>query len=337
MSGMIYSSDRPAWQNAGETATPRSPKTALQVLDENMYGGFTVEQRPITYTINGGPSEPKHLALVRTGEPGRKEVELGLCTERYHPLNPRDVCRVYDENVGENVETMGILGKGQQMFISWKMPEFEVVKDDLVQMYGIVKCGFDAVIGAGLFTAPFRVWCKNTLVLAESWASKHTDGRGKGNIFKGRGVNLNLLRDLGYWLQLAHSRSVIESQNVQSFFGKLAQVPITSDAEMKDILYEAFPAKESVSDFFPAPLRAAKIEKEHAENEQKAEIRDGIFSLFAGAGTGITPTYWGALNATTEFFCHVLPSKKAIATSIVFGDRNDATMKMVNVLNGRIG
>jgi hypothetical protein len=38
------------------------------------------------------------------------------------------------------------------------------------------------------------------------------------------------------------------------------------------------------------------------------------------------------MNATTEFFCHVYPSKRPIAESVMFGGRQKQMMQMVEVL-----
>jgi hypothetical protein len=55
-------------------------------------------------------------------------------------------------------------------------------------------------------------------------------------------------------------------------------------------------------------------------------------ALFSGAGTAITPDAWGMLNATSEAFCHYVPSKKPIANSVMFGSRAQRMMSMVETL-----
>jgi len=88
--------------------------------------------------------------------------------------------------------------------------------------------------------------------------------------------------------------------------------------------------------YVPKQLRDVREMKVMDFNAGQKEIRDGIYELFAGAGTAITPDYYGLLNATTEFFCHKQPSKRPIAESAMFGTRNAQMIKMVDVLKERI-
>lgn len=332
---MFYSFEKPAWHALVEPSLV--PKGAEQILDEDFGGGFNVENRPITVFLNGEQVETGDYALVRTASPyDRKEVVFGYCTERYQPLQPREVARAFDNSVLDFAETMGFLGKGEQMFITWKLPSFDVVAGDTVDMYGVLKGGFDGFHAYSLFSSSVRVVCQNTLNFAENWAKQNTDGKGKGEIWKGRGVNKNLLRDLGYWMSHVQENAIREVNLIRSFFGELAKTPIVSDAEAQEILFEAFPEKEDVSKYYPRQLKDKKAETIAAYNEKQEEIRDGIFELFSGEGTAITPDYWGMLNATTEYFCHYQPSKKPIAESVMFGGRQKNSMNMVKVLAGRV-
>jgi hypothetical protein len=101
-------------------------------------------------------------------------------------------------------------------------------------------------------------------------------------------------------------------------------------------LYEAFPPVQNVSEFYPVQLRTAKEEKTVEANLDITQVRDGIFRLFSGEGTAITPDYWGMLNATSEYFCHVQASKRPIAESVMFGGRQKHSMQMVTALSNRV-
>jgi len=332
---MVYSFEKPMWHGITEPSVV--PMGAEEILDEKFGGGFTVETRPVTVQLNGEPTETGDFAVVRTASPyDREERVFGYCTDRYKPLQPREVAHAFDVSVLDFAETMGFLGAGEQMFISWKMPSFEVLAGDTVDLYGIVKGGFDTLHGYSLFTSAVRPVCQNTLNFAEHWAKQNSDGAGKGNIWKGRGVNKNLLRDLGYWMAHVQENAIRESNLIRSFFGQLAKTPITSDFEAHEILLEAFPSREDTSVYYPKQLKDKKAETIEAYNTKQEEIRDSIFELFSGAGTAITPDYWGMLNSTTEYFCHYQPSKKPIAESVMFGGRQKNSMQMVRVLAERV-
>lgn len=335
MGKMVYSYKQPMWHAI--TKPSEVEMNAVDVLDKNFDGAFSIHLRPVTVELNGEAKETGDFAIVRgesVSDP--QEVIFGYCSDRYQPLQPRQVAETFDNWLGLPVETMAFLGNGNDMFISWKMPTFEVVSGDEMQMYGIVRTGFDTLKGTSLFTSTYRPVCQNTINLAEGWAKAHTDGSGRGNIWKGKGVNKNLLRDLGYWMKFVRENSEREADMIKNFFGKLAQKPIKKDEEVYSILYEAYPVSQQLSSYYPAELRKDKEETIEEFNAKQAEIRDGIFNLFSGQGTAITPDYYGVMNATSEYFCHYQPSKKAIAQSVMFGNRQKQIMNVIDVMSNRL-
>lgn len=332
---MVYSFEKPMWHNITEPSLV--PMSAEEIMDKRFGGGFPIHVRPAIVELNGEPTETGDYAIVRGKSPyDQREVVFGFCSGRYLPLQPIDVARSFDKNVCEPVETMAFLGKGEQMFISWKMPSCEIRVGDQVDMFGIVRTGFDTLKGAGLFSAIYRPICANTFAMAQGWADRNTDGHGRGNIWKGKAVNHNLLRDLGYWMEHVQGNALREVNTLCSLFGLFAKTPIKSDVEAKELLVKAYPTSANVSEYFPVQLRTKKEEDTLAFNQSQLDLQNGIFELFAGAGTAITPDYWGMLNATTEYFCHVQASKKPIAESVMFGGRQGKIGRMVDVLRGGI-
>ena len=332
---MVYSFEKPMWHNITEPSLVQM--TAEQVLDERFKGGFEIFLRAITLTLNGAPTETGDFGIVRGKSPYEdSERVFGYCTERFHPLQPREIAQVFDINVNQPAETMGFLGHGEDMFISWKLPSFEIKVGDQLDLFGIVRSGFDTLNGTSLFTAIHRPVCQNTVNAAQGWANANTDGKGKGNIWKGKGVNKNLLRDLGYWLSHVQKNALDEVDLMKGFLGKLAVTPIKNDAEAHEIVNDAYPMADNVSGYYPVELRQGKQDKIEDFNDGQKKIQDGILTLFGGAGTAITPDYYGLFNATSEFFCHVQPSKRPIAESVMFGGRQKQISRMMTVLADRV-
>ena len=333
---MVYSFEQPMWHNITEPSLVQMG--AEEILDARFGGGFEILLRPVTVTLNGQAVETGDLAVVRGNSPyDPQELVLAYCTSRYHPLQPREVAQCFDGNVRQPAETMAFLGNGEEMFISWKMPEFEVVKGDSVQLFGIVRGGFDTKTSYRLFTSAVRPVCWNTITLAQGWADKNTDGEGRGNVWKGKAVSTELLKNLGYWMEHVQSRAEREAAMVENLFKNLAHTPIKQDVEAHEILYYAYPPVSSTSSYYPAQLVSKKDEEIAKANESQAQLRDGIYELFAGGGTAITADYWGMMNATSEYFCHVQASKKPIAESVMFGGRAKNIKRMVDVLSERMG
>jgi len=329
---MFYSYKQPAWHGINEPS--QVPMAAEAILDEKFQGGFNIALRPIVLKLNGLDVETGDFGIVReTSSFDAEEVVFGYCSSRFHPLQPRDVCKTFDANVKEPAETMAFLKRGEDMFISWVMPTQEIVKGDEVQMYGIVRTGFDTLKGTRLFTSTYRPVCANTITLAQNWAKANTDGNGRGEVWKGKAVNKNLLRDLGYWMAHVQGNALKEVELVSSFFKKLAKTPIKNDVLAHRLLFQAYPPVDSVSKYFPKELAGARDELTNEQNQKASDIRDGIYALFAGKGTAITPDYWGMLNSTSEYFCHVQASKRPVAESIMFGGRQANIMRMVNTLS----
>lgn len=329
---MVYSYRQPMWHNITEPSLV--PMAAEEILDNRFGGGFAVETRPITLTLNGEPIETGDFGIVRGPTPeDPSEVVFGYCTDRYHLLQPRTVTQLFDQNVMEPAETMGFLGKGEEIFISWVMPTFEVVKDDPLDVYGIVKGGFDTNHSYRLFSSIYRPVCSNTLTLAEGWAEKNSDGKGRGMIWRGKGTNSNLERDLGYWLSHVQGNARRESELIKSLFSRFAQTPIVRDDDAKMIIEEAYPDMPELTKYYPKELRTKKEEAIASQNESQGRLRDGIFELFAGVGTAIDPSYYGLLNATTEYLNHYGPSKKAPYSSNMWGGRQKQAMQMVTTLD----
>lgn len=332
---MVYSFEKPMWHNITEPSLV--PMTAAEILQERFGGGFSIHLRPVTVELNGEQVETGDFAVVRGVSPADEtERVFGYCTERYKPLQPAEIAKSFDDNVLEYAETMAFLGHGEEMFISWKMPSFEVRVGDSVDMYGIVRTGFDTLKGTRLFTSIYRPVCANTITLAEGWAKGHTTGNGKGEIWKGKAINKNLLRDLGYWMAHVQQQALQEGALLQGLFGRMAEKPFKSEIEVFDILKEAYPIPDDVSEYYPQELRAEKSKSVQEIRDSQEEIKMGIYRLFEGDGTAITYDHWGLLNATSEYFCHVQPSKRPIAESVMFGGRQKNIMRMVTTLSKRV-
>ena len=333
---MVYSYKIPMWHNLAEPS--QVEKTAIEILDNNFNGGFELILRPVTVLLNDEFNETGDFALIRskTAKADSKELLFGYCSERYKPLQPREICQVFDLKVKKPAESAGFIFEGKEMFISWKMPSFEVVKDDELQLYGIIKSGFDTLKGTSLFTSIYRPVCANTISMAASWAEKNTDGKGRGNVWNSKHINKNLLRDLGHWASFIVEDAERQANLVQSFFAKLVQIPVKNDDEVKDILTEAYPDPEPLSEFYPKELRAEKLEAIEVAKSKQEDIRNGIFNLFSGNGIEITNDLYGLTNSVSQYLCHKMPSKRPVANSVMFGGRQKLQMQFMDVLKRKI-
>jgi hypothetical protein len=309
------------------------PMPATEVLEKEWDNGAQIYLRPLRMELDGEEQETGDFGIVRgKASFDTHECKFGYVTKRFKPIQYRDVTLMFDTMVNQPVETAGILDRGKKIFISWKMPEFAVGVGDEYVPYAIVTVGMDNINGGKLFTSIFRPVCENTVSFAENWAKSNTE-QGKGMIFKGTKVDPEMLKKLGYWMKFLQANAVHEVALVEDLFKSLTKTPIKNEAHVHELLYRAYPVGGQVDAYFPPELRADKQESLDEKGKTNELLRDNIYSLFAGRGTGIdTSSLMGLFNATSETLCHYMPSKKDIASSILFGNRQATMSQMVEVL-----
>ncbi len=326
----FYGLRKPAWHKLGFVSdTERGAVESMTAIG----GGYWFEKRPVFVSLNGIQTQTKDYAIVRSALPDDPEERVfGFAGNRYVILQPLEVCEMFDEKVNQPVETLGMLGKGERMFLTWKMPSIEVVKDDKVDTYGFLAIGFDAVAGASLNIVTTRVVCQNTWMAAirEAESSKE---RGKGRIYSGKHTS-SLKYELGEWMGYVQTEAERQVQLTSSFFKRLADTPIENENEVYRLLFAAYPdpVELSADAYIPNSLRGKKSEKIEAERESAQKNREGIYSYFNGKGTEISRDYWGLFNATTEYFNYGQVEKKPASASILMGNRATNMNAMAEVL-----
>ncbi len=325
----FYGNREPAWHKLGIVSNKeQSGAEAITSLG----GGYWLEKRPVTVTLNNAPTETGDFAIVRSALPDDPEERVfGYTTDRYNILQPLDAVELFDEKVGEPVETLGMLGKGERLFLTWKMPETEVVKEDVVQWYGFCAIGFDGVMGASLNVVTTRVVCQNTwtAAIAEAMQEKKSN---KGRIYAGKHTSKNMKFELGEWMNHVQTSAKKQVELTNSFFKQLTKVPLTEEKEVYRLLFTAYPDPKPLPEDYPARLRESKEEKLEMEKRLMTQYRDGIFSLFSGNGTAITNDCWGLFNACTEYWNYGQIERKPANLSVLMGQRANRMNQMAETL-----
>ena len=325
----FYGNRKPAWHGLGVVS--EKDQSGIEALTA-LGGRYWIEKRPVTVTLNNVPTETGDFAIVRSAIPDdAQERVFGYTTDRYNILQPLEAVELFDEKVGEPVETLGMLGKGERLFLTWKMPDTEVVKDDVVQWYGFCAIGFDGVMGASLNVVTTRVVCQNTwtAAIAEAMQEKKSN---KGRIYAGKHTSKNMKFELGEWMGHVQSNAKKQVELTNSFFKQLTKIPLTEEKEVYRLLFTAFPDPKPLPEDYPAKLRANKEEKLEMDKKLMTQYRDGIYGLFNGQGTGITNDYWGLFNATTEYFNYGMMEKKPANLSVMMVQRATRMNQMAEVL-----
>jgi len=233
---------------------------------------------------------PDYYATLRTDT----NQVLGVVGKDYKVIQNIDAFSFFDTIVGGDgiqYETAGVLGKGERIFITAKLPNYiKVGSDDLIEQYLFLTTSHD---GFGSITAaftPIRIVCNNTLNAAL---------RNHSNAFKIRHTANAKER-----LEEAHKLMGITNQlgnELEEIFNQWAKIRIT-DSEVKKLIQMALvPNKEVLQNIQAGKegelstcfknMADAAFEYSMTNESQQLETTKG--SLF------------GAYNAVTGYFQNV--------------------------------
>ena len=324
-----------AWHKLGGFS---GEQTAIGTMDK-FSDGIPVFEKTETFFFNDEKNyvPTGDFAIIRkpvVDDPAHRVI--GYCTKNYHIVQAEDIAVAFDEKVKQPIETLGFLGKGERMFITWNMPRSIIVGGtDEVKLFGTILAGFDAKVAVSLSLLSFRVVCENTFNMAQNVVKegKKNENEKEGRVWVGRHNSPNILRDLSAWMSHIQMEAETQVGLAENWFNKLQATPIDDKNVLKSLIEKIYPTPAPLGSY-PAELRKEKEEKiqkafEKAETDQKE-----IERLFSGDGIAIDATAWGLFNATSEYENHIRESKKDTANSIVFGNRskqmNDAFSILTN-------
>ncbi len=271
-----FASTEKAWHNLGtivDGAMTSEQAIELANLD------YTVELAPATFSIGKvqGIVIPDKFATYRSDT----NMPLGVVGNKYTIVQNKDAFGFFDSIVGTGCamfETAGVLGQGERIFVSAKMPDVIRIAgtDDISEVYVLLTSSHDGSGSVIAAVTPVRVVCQNTL----NAALKNTISR----------VAIRHTTNAGKKLENAHKLLGISHTyitEVNEMFNHLATKSIT-DAKVLELVENLF-----------------KSEKE--DSTRIKNIREAVMaSYFSGVGQNqIIGTAWGAYNGITHYLDHV--------------------------------
>lgn len=322
----FYGYRQGGWHLLGHVS--QVPKTAQEAM--STIGGYWVEKRPIYVDLNGARQETGSFAIVRSPVPDDpQELVFGYVEKGYNILQPLDICMSFDRNVQVCVETMGMLGKGEKIFLTWELPKFAVGGKDEIAPYGAVVCGYDGKFGASLFNTYVRIVCQNTFNLAVERAESKQGG---GKVWTGRHNSANIERDLGIWLEHVQVQALAKQEQTKETFDQMYDYAFEDEDEVDGLLDIIYPDPAPIPVDWPIKLRSEK-EQKYAEALAKSERdRELTKAIFDGEGTAIDATAWGLFNSVTEYESWGRMTKKPAEYSILLGNRGEQINKAYFVI-----
>jgi phage/plasmid-like protein (TIGR03299 family) len=297
-----------AWHGLGTYV--KDAMTAQQVIElANM--DWTVEKRELfQQSSDGFYSIPSHMAVVRTDT----NDTLGVVSKSYTPVQNRDCFGFFDSIIDRDeaiYETAGVLGKGERIFITAKLPDDIRVNDEIVESYILLTNGHDGMnaIKAG-FTS-VRVVCNNTLTAALKGL--------KGGISFRHTTNVkDMLSDAARIMGI----SSVYAKQLEQEFNRMSKVKISDDLLRKFIEDVMMPRKEQL----------AGIDKKEFSTRFTNTV-DSIFDFAKNDPTQLTNeangTVWGAYNAISGYYGHIKEYSDATQRmgTIVYGTGHDNVKK----------
>lgn len=272
---MYYTREKP-WHGLG-TMVAEAPNSAdalrLAGLDWNVVGKPILDE--------DGCVIPNYKANTRDSD----NSVLGIVSDRYKVVNNSEAFAFTDELIGGDVryDTAGSLKNGRTIWLLAKMPETNVVGDK-VEPYLCFTNTHDGTGAVRVCMTPIRVVCNNTLNLAlnsakRMWSTKHI-GEMEYKLHEAR-LSLEMAGEYMYALD--------------KYGEQLANISIT-DEQIREILNEMFPVKETDTDRVKESVKKVKDEY--------------MVCVFAPDLEKFYGTAWGALNAMCDMVTHSAPRRK---------------------------
>lgn len=260
-------------------------------------------------------------------------VPLGLVKDKYQVVQNSEAFKFFDDAIGEGMarwDRAGILGDGQKIYLSAKLPVETRVGDDLIDNYLVFSNSHDGTSSVNIMFTPIRVICTNMLNGALKSADcyiriRHTESA-KQKLQRGA----EILR-----IACEHAKTA------QDFYNSLTTIKM-SDKEVMEYLAnlqlnekekELLLDYDNINGYKKLILRDYRTLEVTGVSQRKANQIANMFEYYCdGIGQKhIAGTAWGAYNAVTGFYSNVanLEGEKRVE-SLLYGGANNNMIKAMN-------
>ena len=299
----------PAWHRIGTVLDQGlSARAALDLVGE-----YWVDLQDLR-TVRGVDVPLKAIVRYPTEDDPVHKI-FGVVGPDYTLITPHDFCAIWDEHVGEPVETLGALKEGRILFVSAILPSFKV-RGDEVANYLLAVGPMTGDEAAEVRVTPVRVVCNNTLIASARMASETY-----------RIVHDQTAKErLGRWLTYVWQRVEAMSKKLQKAFDAMAACNL-SGGEHESLIPKLYPYPN-----YPSENALPEVARDRVERWQQmmktVDLRRwALRELLAGAGTGLDQpacrgTAWGLYNAVAELEDYrYYRQDKSAAFDAIYGDR----------------
>ena len=330
----------PAWHKLGKVFA--EPLTAVEAFSQ--IGRYTVELVPLQTVASsdqevrgiaeqiGGLNLTQRAIVAWSGATSTTSV-IGIAGTGYTLMTPDEVVDCWDRATLRKIETIGVLGRGEKMFVTALRPSFSVNGDE-IRVYVVLVASFDGKSAQRVFITTVRIVCQNTLVSGMRAASAMY-----------RIVHLShVVEETEQWLKRVSESIDTRVADIHAAYRQLSDKRIT-DSEAERLLTTIY----SVPAVMPARDGGTARDRERValwamRNEKAVALRDAALELYSGRGIGSSMvstagTLFGLWNAVVELedYRNTKGDGKLAAQSAVLGDRARVKADAFNLLLARAG
>lgn len=298
----FYSLRAPAWHGLGTVG--ENEATATEIF--NTLNPYIVTLEPVFTKVNGMTLQLPNQVITRHPLPDDPQYRsFGVVGSEYTIVDPLRTCEIYDESTQRPVETLGVLGQGESLFITTKLPSFTVQSS--LPGKGLAKRSWQDEVDSYLLlhnpygdgaiqvrVTPIRVVCQNTLIAAKAASTE----------------SFRIIHDskveerLSMWMNGIVQRAEGKSQALSDAFNLMASVEV-DDEQAENILKRIYVDPQRPS-YVPDKTLMEKREKAYeASVKWNKDWRERVMEDWQGAGVGMDSdvtqgTAWGFYNAVVE-------------------------------------
>jgi len=259
-------------------------------------------------------------------------VVLGTATKAYKPIQNRELMQLLAPISAQNdwtVETVGVLGRGERVFLTLDAGQVEVPGDTSgVNMFFFVTAGHDGGSAVKIGVTPVRIVCQNTLLMGLSAATISAAVTHTGDALGNVEFNVDAIA------QMHSAKSAVEAA-----MRLLAAAP-ASPQGIDTILTAAYPVPDPstaatraatflASTVTLTPERRLILEGQVKKSEQWISIvkeyrkaAEGRLTVFNDEYPAIANTPWAVANAVAETEQYRKSKTDAVASAdFMFGGR----------------
>lgn len=343
-----FAGKEPAWHKLG-TVFGRQ-MTAEEAITA-CHADYDVDKRDMFYMtkelsdilMKNEPVNPQDLIAMMGKVPGYQttvrtdmDSSLGIVSQNYGIVQNVDAFRFIDqlttgdENIGATIDACGVLGHGERIFITAKMPEPIVInkaKDDIVDQYLVFTTSHDGSGSVQCLNTNVRVVCQNTLDFAMSNNSAKLSLRHSSRVTDRIDLtNQDNAERIYQVLQLHNTYKEYFEESLKA----LAKIKL-SDKQVEEIFVNSLLSKEAVEAYKRDGLNSKDI-----STRSRNIINSVMESTYSGIGQDLLEPNTGLylVNGYTTFMQNdkVWTNEEKKFDSIIYGSVHDT----LNVLYGNV-